>query len=97
MSSRLQKPWMVETVSSERSPTWPTLRAAAASRSRISKAAFSVKVQSTISFGSALPSSRRFKARRTMLKVLPDPGPAITSNGPSRWPTTARWLSVSSG
>ena len=75
---------MVEIVSSERSPSYPTLRADAASRSRISKAAFSVKVQSTISPGQAFSRSRRFKALKTMLWVLPDPGPAITSNGPSR-------------
>ena len=42
-------------------------RAAAASRSRISKAAFSVNVQSTSSFGWALPRSSRLSARSTML------------------------------
>ena len=58
---------MVVTCSSDRALLDPTLRAAAAMRSRISKAAFSVKVHNTIWRGSAFPSSNRFKARKTIL------------------------------
>src|SRR2546430_12608074 len=48
-----------------KSPAYPHCRAAEATRSRSSKAAFSVNVQRTISPGSARPSIRRLMVRRT--------------------------------
>src|SRR5947209_4392651 len=34
--------------------------------------------------------------RRVMTRVLPDPGPASTSSGPSRWFTASHWAEVRS-
>jgi hypothetical protein len=69
----LQRPWIVPTLSEERSPSYPKVAAPDERRSASSRAAFSAKVQSTISPGSALPDRRRFRVLKTSEKVLPDP------------------------
>ena len=61
----------------------PIFRAACEMRSRSSNAAFSVNVQTTISAGFARSRRSRFSVRRTSEKVFPEPGPAMTSSGPS--------------
>jgi hypothetical protein len=58
-------------------------------RRLLSNAAFSVNVHTMISAGSARLSTRRLIVRRTSERVLPEPGPAMTSKGPSSWPMMA--------
>ena len=55
----------------------------------ISSAALLVKVMARISHGRASPVAMRWATRWVSTRVLPDPAPATTSNGPPRW-TTAR-------
>jgi hypothetical protein len=66
-----------------------------ATRSFISSAALLVKVSARIrKFLSRAPSSKR-AMRQVRTWVLPEPGPARTSNAPSFQLTACRWISVS--
>ena len=85
------------TRTAERSPAQPAAWAAVKKRWRSSPAARREKVHITSSAGLTWPSSSRLQARQTMVRVLPAPGPAITSSGPSVWAITARCRSSSSG
>ena len=62
----------------------------------ISPAAFLVNVMQNMSSGRATPSDTSRATRSTMTRVLPDPGPPLTSSGPPPWPTTLSCSSVSS-
>ena len=73
---------MVVTRTRDTSRAWPAARAAAVSRSRISRAALRVKVQSSRFQGSTRPVAKRLAALTLMAVVLPEPGPANTSIGP---------------
>src|SRR3954462_10165231 len=60
-------------------------------RSRISCAALFVKVIARISPGRALPVRIRWAMRCVSTRVLPDPAPASTNNGPVSCSTAWRW------
>ncbi len=59
-------------------------------RSRISPAALFVKVIARISFGFTPTAEIRCATRWVSTRVLPEPAPAITSNGPSVCSTASR-------
>ena len=88
---------MVAMRTPEAGPAIPQACADAANRSLSSTAASLPKVQSTNSSGGVSPRSSRLTALLSMQRVLPEPGPATTSSGPSVWPTTSLCPVSSSG
>jgi hypothetical protein len=84
-SMRTPRLWKVLTARSlaARGPT------RALARSRISCAALLVKVMAAICFGSSPACSSR-AILCTMTRVLPEPAPASTRQGPDRWCTAAQ-------
>ncbi len=68
----------------------------AAIRSRSSTAALRLKVSTSIRAGSP-PRAIRAATDSTSVVVFPVPGPARTSSGPERCPTTARCAASSRG
>ena len=88
---RRQAEWNVEThIFSAGGPT------SSATRERISSAALLVNVMARIPHGGASPVARRWAMRRVRTRVLPEPAPAMMSNGPPRCSTAARWGMVRS-
>src|SRR5690348_14770771 len=69
---------------------------AASIRSRISPAALFVNVIARISFGSTPHAASKCATRYVRTRVLPEPAPAITSNGPSVVRTASRCASFRS-
>ena len=63
-------------------------------RSRISAAALLVKVIARISSGRTPCCVTSQAIRLVITRVLPDPGPARMSRGPSGWVTASRWGSL---
>ena len=88
---------MVLTPTRDGSPWTPQSRAAWVNRRRSSRAVSRPKVQSTSSPGGHCPVSSRLTARRATQRVLPAPGPAMTSSGPPAWAITSRCWQSSSG
>ena len=64
-------------------------------RSFISRAALLVNVRAIICQGFSPACAMRYAILYVRTRVLPDPAPAITSDGPSIYSTAAFWLSFS--
>ena len=86
-SSRAQKRWKVLTHTGRPG-------ASRSRRLRISSAALLVKVRARMCW-SGTPSASSRAMRWVITRVLPLPGPARISRGPSRCSTASRWASVS--
>ena len=84
--------WKVDTTRPVRDPS--SRATSCETRSRISPAALLVNVSARICHGGT-PRSISAAMRRVMTRVLPEPGPASTSAGPSPCDTASRWAAVS--
>src|SRR6266567_2831830 len=90
-SQRAQSAWNVPTLSplARSEPTSPSRR------SRSSRAALLVKVTARTLYGYSFSTvSSRYATRWTMTRVLPEPGPARMSSGPSTCETAVRWCGL---
>src|ERR687886_2084601 len=86
---RTQAEWKVDT-----HIFWATGPTSADTRRFISSAALLVKVMARIWKGET-PCSRMSQAMRWVsTRVLPEPAPATTSNGPPGWVTASRWTGL---
>ena len=68
-----------------------------ATRSFISPAALLVKVMARMANGDTPRSPIKWAMRRVSTRVLPEPAPATTSNGPVGWVTASSWSGFSPG
>ncbi len=103
MENRSFRPSRVPSLRSMRTPRlWKVLTARslaaraptrARARSRISCAALLVKVMAAMRPGST-PACNSRAILCTMTRVLPDPAPASTRQGPDRWCTAASWAGL---
>src|SRR5919202_422014 len=90
-SQRAQSAWNVPT--DRPLASWPPT--SASSRSRSSRAALVVKGTAGMLYGKTFCASSKYATRWTITRVLPEPGPARISSGPSTCETASRWNAFS--